>query len=57
MQKSRRSLELQCPQRPAACNVLQRSNALVVVPRGDEGHAKGDEVSCIILDVPEELAL
>jgi molybdopterin molybdotransferase len=36
---------------------LQRSNALVVVPRGDEGHAKGDEVSCIILDVPEELAL
>ena len=36
---------------------LQRSNALVVIERGDVGHAAGEELECILLDVPEESAL
>lgn len=36
---------------------LQRSNALIVVPRGDQGHEQGSEVQCVILDVPEDIVL
>lgn len=36
---------------------LQRSNALIVIPRGDEAHTAGSEVECILLDVPEDSAL
>ena len=36
---------------------LQRSNALVVIERGDVGHAAGETVECILLDVSEDSAL
>lgn len=36
---------------------LQRSNALIVVERGDVGHAQGEKIECILLDVPEDSAL
>ncbi len=36
---------------------LQRSNALLVIPVGDVAHEKGEEMECILLDIPEESAL
>ncbi len=36
---------------------LQKSNALIVVERGDEGHAAGEEIECLLLDVDEECVL
>ena len=36
---------------------LQRSNALIVIPRGDVGHAAGETVECLVLDIPEEVVL
>jgi molybdopterin molybdotransferase len=36
---------------------LQRSNAIVVFPRGDVAHAAGEPVDCLILDIPEEVVL
>ncbi len=36
---------------------LQKSNALIVIPRGDVGHEEGDVVDCVILDVSEEVVL
>ena len=37
--------------------VLQRSSCLAVMPEGLESKAAGDEVECILLDVPEEAVL
>ncbi len=34
--------------------VIQRSNCMAVIPEGTESKAAGDEVECILLDVPEE---
>ncbi len=36
---------------------LQKSNALVVVERGDVAHAAGEEIACLLLDVDEECVL
>ena len=36
---------------------LQRSNALIVIERGDVAHAAGEDVECILLDVDEGSAL
>lgn len=36
---------------------LQRSNALICIERGDVGHEAGSEVSCLLLDIPEESVL
>ncbi len=36
---------------------LQHSNALIVVPRGDESIAAGTMVRCVLLDIPEEVIL
>jgi len=36
---------------------LQRGNALLVVPHGDQSLSAGDEVECVLLDVPEETVL
>ncbi len=36
---------------------LQKSNALIVVERGDVAHAAGEEIACLLLDVDEECVL
>ena len=36
---------------------LQRSNALIRLERGDVGHAAGERVECVLLDVSEDSAL
>lgn len=36
---------------------LQKGNALVVVPHGNEGLAQGADVTCVLLDVSEEIVL
>lgn len=37
--------------------VIQRSNCMAVIPEGLESLSKGDEVFCILMDVPEETIL
>lgn len=37
--------------------VIQRSNCMAVLPEGLESKQAGDEVECILLDVPEEIEL
>lgn len=37
--------------------VIQRSNCMAIMPEGLESKAAGDEVECILLDVPEEIEL
>ncbi len=37
--------------------VIQRSNCLAILPEGSGSCEAGDEVSCILLDVPEEVVL
>lgn len=36
---------------------LQKSNALIVVERGDIGHAAGEDIDCLLLDIDEECVL
>ena len=36
---------------------LQKGNALIVCERGDEGHAAGEEIECLLLDIDEECVL
>lgn len=36
---------------------LQHCNALMIIERGDVAHAAGDELSCMILDIPEEVII
>lgn len=36
---------------------LQHCNALMIIPRGDVAHKAGDELSCMILDIPEEVII
>ena len=36
---------------------LQRSNALLVVPHGDQPLSAGDTVTCVLLDIAEEVVL
>ncbi len=37
--------------------VIQKTNCLAVMPAGLESKSVGDEVACILLDIPEEVAL
>lgn len=37
--------------------VIQKSNCMAVMPEGLESKSAGDEVECIILDVPEEVVI
>lgn len=37
--------------------VIQRSNCMAVIPEGLESKSAGDEVECILLDIPEEVEL
>lgn len=37
--------------------VIQRSNCMAVMPEGTESKRSGDEVECILLDIPEEVEL
>ncbi len=37
--------------------VIQRSNCMAVMPEGLESKAAGDEVWCVLLDIPEEIDL
>lgn len=37
--------------------VIQRSNCMAVVPEGGSGARAGEELTCILLDAPEELVL
>jgi molybdopterin molybdotransferase len=36
---------------------LQKSNALIVCEHGDEGHAAGAQIECLLLDIDEECVL
>jgi molybdopterin molybdotransferase len=37
--------------------VIQRSNCLAIMPEGLESKKAGDELECLLLDIPEELIL
>lgn len=37
--------------------VIQRSNCMAIMPEGTESKQAGDEIACILLDVPEEIEL
>lgn len=37
--------------------VIQRSNCLAIMPEGLESKKAGDEIECLLLDIPEELIL
>jgi molybdopterin molybdotransferase len=37
--------------------VIQRSNCLAIMPEGLEAKKAGDELECLLLDIPEELIL